>query len=56
VTRGHRKLTTANVREIRDWWTRYTAVEKPRQIRARLGISDTLLYMVARGKRHSEAA
>jgi hypothetical protein len=54
--RGHRKLTTPQVRQIRDWWERYSAVEKPREIRARLGISDTLLYMVAHGKRHQDVA
>lgn len=37
------------VREIRAWWRRYTAIPKPRDMRARFGISDSALRQIAVG-------
>jgi hypothetical protein len=44
------------VREIRTWWRRYTAMPKPRDMRAKHGISDSALRQIAAGMYRKDVA
>lgn len=53
IGQGHgglpRKLTVAQVREIRAWWTQYNSMPTPAEIAQRFGLEVNRMKAIARG-------